>query len=363
MHYILLFRSAKKGFEITLMERILKKFSCQHDNLVRLLDTQYRMNRVIMEWSSSQLYEGRILAHFSVENHLLNSLDGVETEEDCTDQPLLLIDTAGCDMPELETPAEMSKANIGEAKLVVCHLECLINLGVKPEDIAIISPYNLQVTLLKRAISDSHPKVQIRSIDGFQGQEREVVILTLVRSNDKRTVGFLSEIRRLNVAITRARRHLAIICDSKTVSALPALKGLIEHLEQHGLVKSAREFESQMSTIQFSVDMSDLLDNTDDSKAGRSIQSGSANHSTKERGKKTDGKVQDKKNVSVTLKTDLTSQLTPSEETDEVDIFTRQIGEFVLDDSRHQMDFPTALSSYCRRKIHEVSPIMCSRSS
>lgn len=103
------------------------------------------MNEAIMKWSSEKLYECRLQAHASVKNHLLKDLPGVQ-ETDETMHPLLLIDTAGCDVSENEVEDEVSKGNKGEADIVAAHVTALISAGLQPCDIAVIAPYNLQVT-------------------------------------------------------------------------------------------------------------------------------------------------------------------------------------------------------------------------
>ena len=102
------------------------------------------MNEAIMRWSSEKLYEGRLNAHSSVKSHLLKDLPGVK-ETDETSLPLILIDTAGCDIREKEVKDEVSKGNEGEADIVAAHVMALITAGLKPDDIAVIAPYNLQV--------------------------------------------------------------------------------------------------------------------------------------------------------------------------------------------------------------------------
>ena len=104
------------------------------------------MNEAIMNWSSQKLYEGRLQADSSVKAHLLKDLPGVQ-ETDDTSLPLLLIDTAGCDVREKEVEDEVSKGNEGEADIVAAHVMALITAGLQPSDIAVIAPYNLQVCL------------------------------------------------------------------------------------------------------------------------------------------------------------------------------------------------------------------------
>ena len=113
-----------------------------------------------------------------------------------------------------------SRYNDGEAQLVAQHVQALLEIGLQQDEIAVISPYNGQVDLLRTMLLPDAPKLEIRSVDGFQGGEREAVVLSLVRSSDRggsAGIGFLKDDRRLNVAVTRAKRHCAVVCDSETV--------------------------------------------------------------------------------------------------------------------------------------------------
>ncbi|NWI59118.1 SMBP2 protein, partial [Calyptomena viridis] len=231
-------RAAAEGLSLSLMERLAQHYG---ERAVRMLTVQYRMHRDIMEWASMELYGGRLTAHPSVAQHLLRDLPGVSSTEETT-IPLLLIDTAGCGLFELEEQDEQSKGNPGEVQLVGLHIQALVDAGVKAKDIAVVAPYNLQVDMLREHLCHSHPELEIKSVDGFQGREKEAVILSFVRSNRKGEVGFLAEERRINVAVTRARRHVAVVCDSHTVGSQPFLRRLLEHLSQHGNVRSAFEY-------------------------------------------------------------------------------------------------------------------------
>ncbi|NWW31686.1 SMBP2 protein, partial [Panurus biarmicus] len=231
-------RAAAKGLSLSLMERLAGHYG---EQAVRMLTVQYRMHRDIMEWASSELYGGRLSAHPSVAQHLLSDIPGVSSTEE-TSIPLLLIDTAGCGLFELEVEDEQSKGNPGEVQLVGMHVQALVDAGVKAKDIAVVAPYNLQVDMLRQHLCHSHPELEIKSVDGFQGREKEAVILSFVRSNRKGEVGFLAEERRINVAVTRARRQVAVVCDSHTVGSRPFLRRLLDHLSQHGLVRSAFEY-------------------------------------------------------------------------------------------------------------------------
>ena len=124
------------------------------------------------------------------------------------------------------------------------HLIC--GVGVPPAEIAVISPYNGQVEVLRLALLPDFPTLQIKSVDGFQGGEREAVVISLVRSSDSRGgggngIGFLKDDRRLNVAVTRAKRHCCIVCDTETVRQSPFIENLIDWVEEHGEQRSALE--------------------------------------------------------------------------------------------------------------------------
>ncbi|KAJ1799507.1 DNA-binding protein SMUBP-2 [Coemansia sp. RSA 2399] len=116
----------------------------------------------------------------------------------------------------------------------------LIGSGTRAKDIAVISPYAGQVRLLKLRISKKYPDISIGTVDGFQGLEKEAVILSLVRSNTKQVVGFLKDYRRINVAITRARRHLCVIANKQTVAYKSEfLESLFKHLDKYATKLSA----------------------------------------------------------------------------------------------------------------------------
>jgi len=114
---------------------------------------------------------------------------------------------------------EGSKYNENEAAVVVRYVQSLIKAGITHSQVAILTPYQAQVQLLSSLLRPQYPDIEIGSVDGMQGREQEVVILSLVRSNSKREVGFLRDKRRLNVAMTRAKRQLCVVGDSETIKA------------------------------------------------------------------------------------------------------------------------------------------------
>ncbi|CAO3677519.1 unnamed protein product [Umbelopsis vinacea] len=204
------------SLSITLFDRLLAMYG---NHIKRMLKVQYRMHHKIMEFPSQELYEGELVADSSVAERLLTDLDSVK-ETDDTISPVVFIDTAGAGLLEAQVDEdEESKLNEGEVEKVVEHVESLIDARVIEGDIGVITPYSAQVSKLNQAMKERWPGLEIGTVDGFQGREKEAIIVSLVRSNDDLQVGFLAEKRRLNVAMTRAKRHLCIIGDSDTLSS------------------------------------------------------------------------------------------------------------------------------------------------
>ncbi|CAI0438191.1 unnamed protein product [Linum tenue] len=229
----------KKGLGRTLFERLADLYG---DEVTSMLTVQYRMHELIMNWSSKELYDSKIDAHPSVAAHALYDLEGAN-KSTSTEATLLLVDIAGCDMEE-KKDEEDSTLNEGEAKVAIAHAKRLVSSGVQASDIGIITPYAAQVVLLKilRGNEDKLKEVEISTVDGFQGREKEAIIISMVRSNSKSEVGFLSDRRRMNVAVTRARRQCCLVCDTETVSSDGFLKRLVEYFEEHGEYLSASEY-------------------------------------------------------------------------------------------------------------------------
>ncbi|CAK9294656.1 unnamed protein product [Gordionus sp. m RMFG-2023] len=130
-----------------------------------------------------------------------------------------------------EVSGKTSKANLAEVECVYLHVTRLMNSGLGQSDIGIISPYSFQIELLNRKLSHIYPDIEIKSVDGFQGKEKEVIILSLVRSNPSGDIGFLQDSRRVNVALTRAKKHLCIVCD---ISHYFLLKSKIKRYRENG---------------------------------------------------------------------------------------------------------------------------------
>ena len=228
-------QAAAQGFSISLPERLLNQLGA---GISRRLTVQYRMHHAIMQFSSDEFYEGSLMAHASVENHLLTGLSGI-TANDLTETPITFIDTAGASYDEESEPDGESRLNPLEAELVLKKLEALLAAGLAPGQIAVIAPYSAQVRYLRERIPYSD--VEVDSVDGFQGREKEAILLSLVRSNRENEIGFLTDIRRMNVALTRARRKLIVIGDSATIAAHPFYQRLINYFESIGAYHSVWE--------------------------------------------------------------------------------------------------------------------------
>ncbi|CUM48737.1 unnamed protein product [Debaryomyces tyrocola] len=205
--------------ELTLFDRLIRDHN--GSQFKKLLDTQYRMNEDIMRFPSNELYDGNLKAHESVRSLTLEDLPSVKATDD-TSIPCVWYDTQGGDFPEKASDDDSqvmaestgSKYNDMEVLVVVQHLQNLLQAGIAPADIGVISPYNAQASLLKKTLQLRQlDGIEVSTVDGFQGREKEAIIISLVRSNPNREIGFLADRRRLNVAMTRPKKHLCIIGD------------------------------------------------------------------------------------------------------------------------------------------------------
>lgn len=226
----------KGGFGVTLMEKSLKRLPD-----VKLLAVQYRMNDVIMNFSNEQLYGGE-----------LSSADYVKYRtvvmEGGTDQPLEFVDTAGCGFDEKLNPETLSRYNKEEYHVLRMHLDDILARSKdRKYSIGIISPYKEQVTYIQSQIKedfDHFPEadITVNTIDAFQGQERDIIYISLVRSNDKGEIGFLSDVRRMNVAMTRAKLKLVVIGDSATIAKNKFYQAFLDYCDRTDSYRTAWEF-------------------------------------------------------------------------------------------------------------------------
>ncbi len=227
--------AAQQGLGTTLMEKMVRCFP----EAVVLLKEQYRMNTAIMQFSSNNFYGGLLQANMHVANRLLFAGDA----------PVLFIDTAGCGFDEKH---DTSISNPEEAAFLLKHLAALLQQLASPlqdvaaVSVAVIAPYRHQVEVLKElwqhdAIAVG-AEVSINTVDSFQGQERDVVYISMTRSNTENSIGFLTDIRRMNVAMTRARKKLVVIGDSATIARHPFYNDFIEYVQLQNGYFSAWEF-------------------------------------------------------------------------------------------------------------------------
>lgn len=225
------------GLGVSLFERF---YEVLPEGCKALLTRQYRMHEHIMNFSSKIFYKSLLVADDTVKKAVLADLPAV-TRCPETEEPIVYIDTAGKGFEEkLETGSE-SRYNPEEADLVLSILAKMLRLGIPASEIAVINAYSAQVRLLSSRSPD--PAVEIDSVDGFQGREKELVIVSLVRSNMQGEMGFLADTRRMNVAMTRAKKKLVVIGDSATLATLAFYKSFIEYAESVGGYRTVWEIE------------------------------------------------------------------------------------------------------------------------
>ncbi len=229
--------AARGGLSTTLMEKCTQL----HPQWVSMLQVQYRMHQAIMGYSSRMFYNNALQAHHSVAGHTLPAANA----------PLVFIDTAGCGFEEREDDKSIS--NPEEAVLLYRHLVATL-AELKPHlpvgqypSVAVIAPYRQQLQVLQEQLIHMPdlqpwlPHIAVNTIDSFQGQERDIVYISMTRSNSDNIIGFLSDIRRMNVAMTRARKKLVVIGDSATLSVHPFYDGFITQVQEQGGWQSAWE--------------------------------------------------------------------------------------------------------------------------
>ncbi|REG81690.1 AAA domain-containing protein [Algoriphagus antarcticus] len=235
-------QAAKEGLAETLFEKVIKR----KPQAAHMLELQYRMPEKIMGFSNEWFYHGNLKA---AENTLTHTFEGEAAIE--------WIDTAGSGYTEQVEEESLSTFNPEEARFACTHLNRLItSIGLakfKEEGwtIGLIAPYGAQVRLIRSLVFESYDFPNLKSlgelitidtVDGFQGQERDLMLISLTRSNDRGEIGFLSEERRMNVALTRAKRKLVLIGDSSTLAQNAFFDGLLGYFEEHEGYRSVWEF-------------------------------------------------------------------------------------------------------------------------
>ena len=217
--------SEKAGdLEKTLFEELIKMYPSKS----QLLNIQYRMNSLLMKFPNKEFYNNSLKSDSSVDYITINDILGSEYDE----KALLFIDTSNVsDNKENHLKDSKSIINRLEADISVSVANDYLQAGIDVEDIGIISPYADQVKLIQ-----GKTPVEVKTVDGFQGREKEIIIISTVRSNNNGNIGFLNDLRRLNVAITRAKRKLIIIGNKNTLRTNPTYARLIEFVEDENLL-------------------------------------------------------------------------------------------------------------------------------
>lgn len=220
--------AARGGLAHTLMQTI----AARKPEAVSLLKVQYRMNEEIMRFSSNWFYGGNLQAAAEVKYRGILDYD----------TPMVWINTEGMDCNEEFVGESFGRINKEEAHLTLEELQTYITRIGKHRileehiDFGLISPYKAQVQYLRQLIRRTpffkpfHHLISVNTVDGFQGQERDVIVISLVRANDEGQIGFLNDLRRMNVAITRARMKLIILGDASTLTRHPFYRKLYEHI-------------------------------------------------------------------------------------------------------------------------------------
>ena len=221
--------AARRGLSRSLFERLLDEHG---DEIKRMLKEQYRMNEGIMAFPSAEMYGGALRAHPSVARRELSDL----LREPLDAPPLLFLDTAGTGFEEELDQDGESRFNPGEAKLLIARVQALLAAGLPADALAVIAPYRAQVARLREGLP---AEVEVDTVDAFQGREKDAVLVSMTRSNAEGSLGFLKDLRRMNVALTRAKRHLFVVGDSATLAAHPFYARLIERVQADGGYRSA----------------------------------------------------------------------------------------------------------------------------
>ena len=234
------FEAAQQGLNETLFEKCIKRH--QHPAVDVLLQTQYRMHEQIMRFSGRYFYQDALIAHESVRGHSL-----------AQQPPVTWLDTAGCGFTDQLEAETLSTYNLEEAQLLQRHLRLMVEtVGIDyflehQTTIGIIAPYKAQVRVLTKLFAETEAwqplqnQLTIDTVDAFQGRERDVIYISLVRSNAKGEIGFLSNVRRMNVAMTRARKMLVMVGDSATLGSHPFYGELLDYINEIDAYRSAFE--------------------------------------------------------------------------------------------------------------------------
>lgn len=363
------------GLKRSILDRIFQSDVLK--SCVTMLTVQYRMNDVICGWSSGEFYGGLLEADESVAARVLMDTDkwkGLKDDEDeiGASYGVVVIDTSGGDCEEEGGREENdgdkdgdekgwgfgSYRNEGEAAILQRVIKELLKHGVEGKDIGVISPYAGQVSLLRKYIWDEHGNdLEIATVDSFQGREKEVICISLVRSNEGGEIGFLADARRLNVAMTRAKSLLVVVCDSETVCTNDVMERVVGYAETRGLYRSAVvEFTDIVGTFSQSRRPKEAIaaeKTRDKSKGGKETKAENWEGNAEKRGGSDRGKGGGSKRIAIqnsdTRKDD-------NEDEENLRVWVSEVMEkFVKNDMVVEKRFSSKMSAFERRLIHEAA--------
>ncbi|MCC5813938.1 MAG: AAA family ATPase [Leptospira sp.] len=202
----------------------------------QFLNTQYRMEEEILGFSNQEFYGNLVQTDSSVKNRK-------KIHTPLFSSPLVFIDTAGTGFEEESSKESDSIKNPGEADILVKIIHNLLEtIKVEPMDIGIIAPYKEQVFCIREKLTETFTQIEVATVDSFQGREKDIIAVSLTRSNDESEIGFLKDYRRMNVSLTRARKILIVIGDSATLSTDDFYNRFLSYSKEHGDYKSAYEY-------------------------------------------------------------------------------------------------------------------------
>uniref|UniRef100_A0A0N4ZNN2 Helicase ATP-binding domain-containing protein n=1 Tax=Parastrongyloides trichosuri TaxID=131310 RepID=A0A0N4ZNN2_PARTI len=210
-----------------------------------MLNIQYRMNEKIMQWSSETFYNDKMVADENNKDITLSDISSIK-KNDVFNSPLLTFNTKSSSKFS-EKRVDKVYSNPQEALICVKYIKFLLKKGIKESDIGVITPYNGQKNLIEKVLGNT--KIQVSSVDGFQGQQREVIVFCFVRNNQSKIIGFLNDERRMNVAITRARRQFVFIGSLDMLNSVESFQKLKNILNTNGVVIPAEEYLSDLHNL------------------------------------------------------------------------------------------------------------------
>lgn len=203
----------------SLFEELIEKYPQQSQELL----IQYRMNEILMTFPNKKFYGNKLkCSELSKDNYMTTVLEKYDSSS-----PLIFIDTSKYENnKEFSLDSHSYKNNL-ESEIVLEIINMYLDKKINPQDIGVISPYSKQVRLIKEKTKN----ISVKSVDGFQGGEKDIIIISLVRSNEEKNIGFLDDIRRLNVSLTRAKKKLIVIGNKETLQSNNDYKEFIEFCE------------------------------------------------------------------------------------------------------------------------------------